>query len=110
MATNKAKRSIHLAQPQPQPVTGMPVKAHVYHAIADLNAGFELVIQSLKKLQQISFFPSYHLAAHHDLASSLRAELNRDLTLILRDRESANTTYFARLCHQREKRPKEAAS
>jgi hypothetical protein len=111
MATNKAKRSIHLAQPQPQPVTGpMPVKAHVYRAIADLNAGFELVIQSLKKLQQISFLPSRHFAAQHDLACSLRAEINRDLTGTLRDRESANTSYFTRLCHQRENRPKGAAS
>ena len=46
MATNKAKRSIHLAQLQApqlnhQPAALAPVKPHVYYAIAELNAGLE---------------------------------------------------------------------
>jgi hypothetical protein len=109
MATNKTKRSIHLAQPQPQrrssnpqPIAGlMPVKAHIYHAIADLNGGFKLVIQSLRKLQQMNVFPSDQLAAQHDLVCNLRAEASRDFMRILQARETANADHFVRLRDQR---------
>jgi hypothetical protein len=64
MATNKTKRSIHLAQPQPQrrspnpqpAAEPMPVQAHVYHSIAELNGGLEKVIRDLKKLKKVPFF------------------------------------------------------
>jgi hypothetical protein len=132
MATNKIKRSIHLAQLQPhhaknaragapkrkpvrrssnpQPAAAfMPVKAHIYRAIADLNGGFELVMQNLKKLQQTNFLPSDQLAAHYDLVCNLRAEASRDLVRILSQRETANAVHFAHLCNER-KKPTETPS
>jgi hypothetical protein len=108
MAISKAKRTIPLAQPQrrspnPEPAELMPVKTHVYRAIAELNSGFEKVIQDLQTLARISFFGSDSVTAMHDLVCRLRAQANRDFTVALRDREIANADYFDRLCVQWEK-------
>src|SRR5437899_9648724 len=125
MATNKAKRSIHLAQPQrrssnteqilrskyglrispagsqplqtrlharktAQPAAGlMPVKAHIYRAIAEWNGGLEEAMQSLKKLQQVNFLPSSHLAAMYHTVSGLRAQATRNLLAIRTQPETA---------------------
>ena len=92
MATNKTKRSIHLAQHQPQPkpqhnpqppIKLMPVKAYVYRAIAELNAGFELTLQELKRLEQVDFLPSARFAAMHTVVGELRAQATRDLLAII---------------------------
>ncbi|MBZ5524830.1 MAG: hypothetical protein LAP21_21545 [Acidobacteriia bacterium] len=108
MAINKAKRSIPSAQPErrspnPRPVELMPVKAHVYRAIAELNGGFEKVIQDLKTLEQISFLRSGRVTAMHDLLCRVRAQANRDFAMTLHDRELANAGHFDRLCVEWEK-------
>jgi hypothetical protein len=108
MATHKAKRPVLLAQPQrrslnPEPAELMPVKAHVYRAIAELNGGFEKVIQDLQTLGRISFFRSDSVTAMHDLICRVRAQANRDFIMALHERETANTTHFDRLCLQSEK-------
>src|SRR6267154_1858705 len=99
MAANKAKRPLPPAQPErhspnPHPVELMPVKAHVYRAIAELNGGFEKVIQDLQTLGKISLFRSDRLAAMHDLICRIRAQANRDCIMTLHDREMANAGYF----------------
>ncbi len=121
MASNKAKRSIHLAQPErrslnSQPATElMPVKAHVYRAMAELNGGFEKVIQDLKTLQQTSFLRSEHLADMHELICGIRAEANREVLEVLNGREMANAGHFASLRrlrknNAREQNPQEMSS
>jgi hypothetical protein len=105
MATNKVKRSIHLAQPQPQHTRRspnqssadlMPVKAHVYHAIAELNTGLEKAIQNLQMLQNNHLFRTAGLAAmHHDLRG-IRARANHRITSAIHDRETANDRATAR--------------
>lgn len=114
MATNKAKRSINLTQSQPgqgdlesdlcafnpRPTELMPVKARIYHAIADLNDGFEKTIHDLKQLQNTNFFHSERLATMHDLISKLRAQANRELLNVLSGRETSNTAHFEQLCRQ----------
>ncbi len=108
MATNKAKRSIHLAQLERRslhPLLAaklMPVKAHVYRAIAELNGGLEMTLQELKRLQQVDFLPSPRLAATYDIVCKLRAQANRELLDILFERETANATHFERLSNQRQ--------
>ena len=104
MAANKSKRSIYLAQPQPntQPhphpaAKLLPVKAYVYRAIAELNAGFELTLQELKRLQQVDFFPASRIAAMHIAVGELRAQANREFLSIIRQRETANFGHFERL-------------
>ncbi|HWZ43431.1 MAG TPA: hypothetical protein VNW97_08125 [Candidatus Saccharimonadales bacterium] len=109
MATNKAKRLVSLAQPQrhnptPRPVELMPVKGHVYRAIAELNGGFEKIIQDLQTLRGISFFRSDRMTALHDLICRVRAQASRDCIMILHDREMENAAYFDRLCIQWEKK------
>ncbi len=98
MADNKANT---LRPPQslnPQPAAApMPVKAHIYRAIAELNAGFEKVILDLGNLKQINFFRSEPLAAMHDTVCGLRAQANRELLGVLSQREAANAGYFHRL-------------
>jgi hypothetical protein len=109
VADTKVKRSIPSAQPERhnpnrEPVELMPVKAHVYRAIAELNGGFEKVIQDLQTIRQISFFRSDRLTAIHDLICRVRAQTNGDFIMDLHDREMANAGYFDRLCIQWEKK------
>jgi len=78
MASNKAKRPVLLAQlqrrsPDPERAELMPVKAHVYRAIAELNGGFEKVIQDLQTLGSIAFFRSDNVTAMRDLICRVRA-------------------------------------
>ncbi len=103
MATSKAKRPILLAQPKPQrrstnpnpktkPDAGglMPVKAHVYRAIAELNGGFEKVVQELLTLGQVNFFRPDRVKEMRKLICRLRAQANRDFTMAMHEREKAN--------------------
>lgn len=106
MASHKAKRSILLAQPErlsPKPETAeaMPVKAHAYRAIGEMNTGFEMAIQSLQSIQKTNFFRSETLASIHDLICGIRAQANRELIAILSEREAANAGHFDRLCIER---------
>lgn len=140
MATNKAKRPILLAQPKPprrspnpeqilrpkhglrissagsdarkaaQPAELMPVKARVYRAIAELNGGFEKVIQDLQTLGSIAFFRSDNMTAMRDLICRIRAQANREFTMTLQDREMANAGHFDRLCSEWEKSRQSAVS
>jgi hypothetical protein len=105
MAANKSKRSIHLAQPQPQrprlnhnSAEHQPVKPHVYRAIADMNAGFEQALQGLQTIQEISFLCVGSLKGLRNLVARLRAQANHELTAILTQREKANAGHFQRLC------------
>ncbi len=102
MATSKAKRPILLAQPKPQRRSTnpkpkpdaapelMPVKAHVYHAIAELNGGFEKVVQELQTLGQVNFFRPDRVKEMRKLICRMRAEANRDFTMAMHEREKAN--------------------
>jgi hypothetical protein len=99
MATNKAKRYIHLAQPERrrpnhEPAGVLPVKAHVYHAIAELNAGLEKAIVQLKELQNIHFFRATGLTAMNGALSSIRAQANRQLMTVMNERETVNAGQF----------------
>jgi hypothetical protein len=99
MATSKAKRLIVLAQPRPrQTKTGpkpeaaavTPVKAHVYHSIAELNGGFEKVVQELQTLGGISLFRSSGLTEMRELICRMRAQANRDFARAIHEREKVN--------------------
>jgi hypothetical protein len=108
MATNKAKRSIHLAQPQaPQPAALAPVKSHVYYAIAELNAGFEKAIQNMQTLQDNHLFGASGLSAMNRVLRGIRARANRQLMMALNQRETANAAHFQQLCQPEE--PEKAA-
>jgi hypothetical protein len=121
MATSKAKRPIPLAQPQryktnpstnpktsspklnsqtnprtnPDSAGLMPVKVHVYRAIAELNAGFEKVVQELQTLERVSFLRSGNVSALRELIRRVRAEANRDFTVAMHDREKANAAILS---------------
>jgi len=102
MAENKAKRSVSLAQPErrrlyPVPTELMPVKVHVYRTIAELNGGFEKVLQDLQSLGSINYFRACGATAAHRMISHLRAQLNREFAMALHDRETANADHFDRL-------------
>ena len=108
MATHKVKRSIHLTQPKPQhphrspnhhsannaPAELMPVKAHVYYAIAELNAGLEKAIHNLQMLQGNHLFSASGLTAMNRILRGIRARANHELMMALNERETANATQF----------------
>jgi hypothetical protein len=112
MATHKAKRSIHLAQPQPQhprrnpnrlspnnaPAELVPVKPHIYYAIAELNAGLEKAIHNLQMLQGNHLFGASGLTAMNHVLRRIRAQANRQLMMALNERETANAGHFQQLC------------
>ena len=104
MATSKAKRSIHLTQPNPSPAELMPVRAHVYRTIADVNGGFEHVIEGLQILQKIKYLRSDGLDQTLNLVCRIRAQANRELIAVIDQRETANTVHFQQLCRRTEKR------
>ena len=99
MATSKAKRSIHLMQPKPRPQLAglMPVKAHIYRSIAEMNTGFEQAVHALRGLQTINFLPSQSLNAMDSLLSRIRAQANCELMAILNQRETTNKNHFWQL-------------
>jgi hypothetical protein len=107
MATSKAKRPILLAQLKPQrrsihPKTNpdstglIPVKTHVYRTIAELNGGFDKVVQELDTLSRVRFFDSGGVTAMRNLICRLRAEANRDFTVAMHERERANAGHLER--------------
>jgi hypothetical protein len=103
MAVHKANRSLHLAQPKrlrlnnPGSTELQHVKTRVYRAMADINSGFDLVLQGLQILSSVSFL-HFSLRGMHNLVARLRAKANHELTAILSGREKANATHFQRLC------------
>ena len=103
MADTKNRRTASPPQTLRRHVEAQPVKAHVYRAIAELNGGFEKVINDLQALGRISFFRSDRMTAMHDLICRVRAQANRDFIMTLHDREMENAAYFDRLCIQWEK-------
>ena len=129
MAVSKVKRSIHLAQPQPQreltappppppkkpqhaqpqrprlnqePTEQMPVRAHVYRTIAEMNGGFEHVIDALQTMQKIKHLPADSLSGIENQIALIRAEANRGLMAVLSERELANAGHFQRLAMEPE--------
>jgi len=80
----------------------MPVKAHVYHAIAELNAGLEKAIQHLQILQNNQLFPS-GLTPMYNLLRGIRARANRHLMSAINERETANAGHFQQLCIEPQK-------
>ena len=98
MAANKAKRSIHLAQPHTEPAELMPVRAHAYRTLAEMNNGLEQAIQGLDTLKRISYLSSNSLHGIHCLLSRVRAQANRELMAVLAERETANAKHFQQLC------------
>ena len=111
MATNKVKRSIHLAQPQSQharrspnrlspnqaPTELAPVKPHVYCAIAELNAGLEKAIHNLQMLQSNHLFGASRLSAMNHVLRGIRAQANHQFMMALNERETANAGHFQQL-------------
>ena len=106
MATNKTKRSIHLAQasrrsPNPQPATEQmpqmplkPVKAGIYRAVTELNVGFEKVVQDLANLQRVEFFRSERVAELHNAVCRIRAQINQEFLKVMNQREMSNDGHF----------------
>ena len=117
MATYKAKRSIHLAQPQPQhaktarsgdpkagrhlntqpAATPMPVKAAVYRALAELNAGFDKAIHQMGNLKRVYFLRTDELAGMHEQLREMRARANHELLSAMSGCEAANAGHLERL-------------
>jgi hypothetical protein len=103
MATNKAKRSIHLTQPNHSPAEQMPVRAHVYRTMADVNGGFEHVIEGLQTLHKINYLHSDVLENMLNLVCRVRAQANLHLMAVLDERETANAGHYQQLCIEPEK-------
>jgi len=59
----------------------MPVKAHIYHSLAELNAAFDTVINQFGNLKQLSYFRSEPLTVMYHVLLRIRAQANRELTL-----------------------------
>ena len=96
------KTRLH-ARKAAQPAELMPVRAHVYRTMADVNGGLEHAIEGLQTLQKINYLRSDGLNAIHDLICRTRAQANRELIAVLNDRETVNLGHFDQLCIEHEK-------
>ena len=90
--TNHIRRSTQAQKtgPKPDAAAVTPVKAHVYRSIAELNGGFEKVIQELQTLGGISLFRFSGLSEMRELICRMRAQANRDFALAIHEREKGN--------------------
>ena len=109
MATSKVKRSIHLAQLQaPQqnskPAAPVPVRPHVYYAIAEFNSALEKAIQNLHMLQSNSLFGASGLAEMKRVLRDIHTRANHQLITALNARETANASYSQQLAPDPETR------
>jgi hypothetical protein len=116
MANNKNKRSIHLAQtqrrsPNPQPTAElMPVKAAIYHHLAELNAGFETVNLHFNNLLGVGYLPARRLLPLYNLLGRIRAQANRECLAVMNQRELANQEYFDQMYQDAEQQIAESAA
>ena len=101
MASNKAN-TLHPPQSlNSQLASGpKPVKAHIYHSLAELNAAFDTVINEFGNLKQINYFCSEPLTAMYHQLLRIRAQANREFTAVLGERETANANHFENLYGQ----------
>ncbi len=76
----------------------MPVRAHVYRTLAEMNHALEQAIQSLETLVKIHYFSSESLHGTLSQLSRTRAQANHELISVLIERETANARYFQQLC------------
>ena len=102
MATSKAKHLIDLTQltprraksvrvgDKPETLGLMPVKAHIYHSIAELNSGFEQVVRELQTLGGLNLFRASDVTVMRETICRMRAQANRDFALAIHDREKVN--------------------
>ena len=101
MASNKAN-TLHPPQKlNLQLASGpKPVKAHIYHSLAELNAAFDTVINEFGNLKQINYFCSEPLTDMYHQLLRIRAQANREFTTVLHERETANANHFDNLYGQ----------
>ena len=111
MANNKAT-TLHPPQRlNPQPAAErMPVKAAIYHTLAELNAGFETVALHLNKLQQVGYFPAQRLLPLFNLLGRIRAQANRECMDVMNQRELANEEFFNQMYRDSEQQIGESAA
>jgi hypothetical protein len=76
----------------------MPVRAHAYRTLAEMNNGLEQAMQGLDTLKRINYLSSGSLHGIHNLLSRVRAQANRELMAVLAERETANARHFQQLC------------
>ena len=97
-AAQHPRRSPNHLSPNNEPTELMPVKAHVYYAIAELNAGLEKAIHNLQMLQGNHLFGASSLTAMNRVLRGVRARANHELMMALNERETANAGHFRQPC------------
>ncbi len=110
MATNKAKRSIPLAQPNARRRPNPQLKAQLLDSLQHLNRGYGIALSNLDRLERISnakgkpvIFPSGCLHKIQTRTEELHASANHELLQILAGTEGQDAVRFARLRTRQEK-------
>ena len=118
MASNKAKRSNPLAQPQrrslnPQPkgaqINDPQLKSYLFETLRHLNRGFGIAVAAFERLerqdrlQKPGIFPHGCLLGFHNRTEELRAAANRDLLRLFAGREDHEAERFGRLLAQKDR-------
>jgi hypothetical protein len=81
----------------------MPVRAHAYRCLAEMNNGLEQALHGLQELQKITYFSSSEsLHGIHSLLSRIQAQANGKAMAVLIERETANARHFQQLCLESE--------
>jgi len=111
MATNKAKRSNLLAQPNARRSPNPQLKAQLLDSLQHLNRGYGIALSNLDRLERLSSAKGKPVillsACLHKIQTrteELRASANHELLQILAGTEGQDAIRFARLRTRQEKR------
>lgn len=111
MATNKAKRSIPLAQPNTRRRPNPQLKAQLLDSLQHLNRGYGIALSNLDRLERLSnakgkpvIFPAACLHKIQTRTEELRAFANHELLQTLAGKEEQDALRFARIRARQEKR------
>ena len=73
------------------------MKTEIYDALAGLNRGFEMVLESLKMLKEQGVVNDEYVQREREITEELRADINALLLNKLQTRESDDRDHFAKM-------------
>jgi hypothetical protein len=74
-----------------------PMKAEIYNAIAALNRGFDMTIESLKILQEEGIVDAEYVQYKTEISEEVRAGINQMILSNLESREEEDRNHFGKM-------------
>ncbi len=82
------------------------MKSEIYNALASLNRGFDVILESLKILQEEGVITAEYASEQNVLIQEMWSGINHMVVNKLHDRERGDRQHFSRMRQQIEERRK----